>query len=140
MKKNDLTIAALGLATPIGCGKAVVANQLAKATRQGLIPMTDQIPGHQVMVGAVTAPLPALPTELPQFASRNNRLLLLALTEIQPELTAAIRRFGRHRVAVVLGTSTSGKAEGEEAMAQMRRGAGWPQGFDLRVQEAGNLG
>src|SRR5690606_12863021 len=48
----------------------------------------------------------------------------------------AIARFGRQRVAVVLGSSTSGIAEGERAVAAMRAG-GAPSGFDYRQQEIG---
>ena len=52
--------------------------------------------------------LPAIPDTFRDHRSRNNQLLLAALAQIQPQVDRAIARYGRDRVAVVLGTSTSG--------------------------------
>ena len=42
-------------------------------------------------------------------------------------------------MAVVLGTSTSGMAEGEAALAARLCDGDWPAGFDYRQQEIGNI-
>lgn len=39
--------------------------------------------------------------------SRNNQLLLAALAQIEPQVHAAVSRYGKDRVAVIMGTSTS---------------------------------
>jgi 3-oxoacyl-[acyl-carrier-protein] synthase-1 len=54
-------------------------------------------------------------------------------------VAAAVRRLGVDRIAVVLGTSTSGIAEGGAAVALHRRTGAWPDGFSYRQQELGNL-
>jgi 3-oxoacyl-[acyl-carrier-protein] synthase-1 len=100
----------------------------------------DILPNRQAYVGRVTATLPSLPDGLEQFTSRNNQLMLLALQEIAGEIEAARRRYGADRIAVILGTSTSGIAEGEAAFAQRQRNGAWPQDFDYRQQELGGLG
>lgn len=64
-------------------------------------------------VGRVTGELPAMPASLPQHDSRNNRLLLTALAQIRPQVDEAIARYGADRVAVILGTSTSGLDEAD---------------------------
>jgi 3-oxoacyl-[acyl-carrier-protein] synthase-1 len=66
-------------------------------------------------------------------------LALLALSEMRPAVDAAIARFGPSRVAIVVGTSTSGLPEGEAARAQWERTQTWPDGFSYAQQELGNL-
>ncbi|WP_448207153.1 beta-ketoacyl-[acyl-carrier-protein] synthase family protein [Azospirillum sp. sgz302134] len=130
---------AMGLATPIGSGAAAVADALFAGTRAGLVPREGFVPGRTVHVGAVPDALPPVPAGLEGWESRNNRLMLLALDQIAGAVEDAARRFGRHRVAVVLGTSTAGIAEGEAAFAVRERDGAWPVGFDYRQQETGSL-
>ncbi len=70
--------------------------------------------------------------------SRNNALLLTALAQIRGAVDATIARFGAHRMAVVLGTSTSGIAESELAIAQLKKHGTLPPEFDLAQQEIGS--
>jgi 3-oxoacyl-[acyl-carrier-protein] synthase-1 len=48
-------------------------------------------------------------------------------------------RYGRDRIAVILGTSTSGIGDGEDALMDFRRNGAWPPRFDYRMQETGSL-
>jgi 3-oxoacyl-[acyl-carrier-protein] synthase-1 len=133
-----LYLASLGLATPLGCGKDTVARALFAGSRDGLILDADLIPGRAVRVGAVGATLPEIPAGLERFACRNNRLLLAALDEIGDAIRAAVERYGAARIAVIIGTSTAGIAEGEIALAARRRDGTWPNGFSYTRQETGN--
>jgi 3-oxoacyl-[acyl-carrier-protein] synthase-1 len=132
-------IPALGIVSPIGSGKAAVARALLEGTRSGLVARSDLAMGRGVYVGAVTDTLPALPSALARFDCRNNRMMMLALAEIETELQEAITRFGPRRIAVILGTSTAGIAEGEAAYAERKRTGAWPAGFGYQQQETGNL-
>lgn len=69
--------------------------------------------GQDAVLGGVDGELPAIPERLAAHRSRNNQLLLAALAQIQPAVDDAIARYGRDRVAVVMGTSTSGLDEGD---------------------------
>ena len=133
-----LFIADCGVICPLGSGAAEVSASLV-AGRRGFSRSESLVPGRAVTVGAVQASLPAAPPEAAPWDCRNNRLMLAALRQIEPAISAAVSRHGAHRVAVVLGTSTAGIAEGEIAMAAYRRDGAWPAGFDYRQQEAGNL-
>jgi 3-oxoacyl-[acyl-carrier-protein] synthase-1 len=62
-----------------------------------------------------------------------------ALAEIAGAVEDATSRYGRDRIAVILGTSTSGSADGEEALMHYRREGRWPEHFDYRMQETGSL-
>lgn len=83
-------------------------------------------------VGQVTGELPSVPEALCQHGSRNNRLLLAALAHIQPQVEAAVLRYGRDRVAVVLGTSTSGLDEAD------RQVSGGHDSYHYAQQELGD--
>ena len=139
MSSPALGIAGMGIASPIGIGKDAVARALFAGTR-GLIPRDDLIPGRTVHVGEVTGPLPPVPRELQSMECRNGRLMLASVAEITESVEKAVRRFGRDRIAVVLGTSTSGIADGEAAYGAVRQNGVWPADFDYRQQETGNLG
>jgi 3-oxoacyl-[acyl-carrier-protein] synthase-1 len=67
--------------------------------------------------------------------SRNNQLALAALARILPAVNSCIERFGSERVGVVIGTSTSGIAEGEMALREYAMTGALPQRFHYGQQE-----
>jgi 3-oxoacyl-[acyl-carrier-protein] synthase I len=139
MTRAGIGIAAMGLATPIGIGKAAVARALFAGERGGLALRDGFIPGRTLHIGAIASALPPIPPALRIYDTRNNRLMLAALQELTPDIESAIRRFGRNRIAVIMGTSTSGIAEGEAAFSALQRTGTWPSAFHYRQQETGNL-
>jgi 3-oxoacyl-[acyl-carrier-protein] synthase-1 len=77
--------------------------------------------------------------ELPlRDRSRNNQLALAALIEIRAALDAAIERYGADRIGVVIGTSTSGIAEGESALRQYAISGVLPEAYHYGQQELGS--
>lgn len=97
--------------------------------------------GVACSVGAVSRPDHDLPdiSHLPlRERSRNNRLALAALAQIRPQVDALIARFGRDRIGVVLGTSTSGIAEGEVAFRHFVEHGSFPAHFHYGQQELGS--
>jgi 3-oxoacyl-[acyl-carrier-protein] synthase-1 len=96
--------------------------------------------GEAVPVGQVGGELPRLPDALSAYDSRNAGLLVTAIEELRESLDRAISKYGPARVAVVLGTSTSGLAEGEKAFFQALRAGHLPPDFDMRRQELGSPG
>lgn len=78
--RQALALTALGIATPLGCGKSTTAANLFAGSRAGLIERNDLLFGRTVTVGVVDADLPqARPADT---ACRNNRLMQLVLEEI----------------------------------------------------------
>lgn len=67
-----------------------------------------------------------LPDALAEFDCRNNRLAWLGLQQdgFADAVRAAIARYGRQRVAVLLGTSTAGILESEQAYRRRDAGTG----------------
>jgi 3-oxoacyl-[acyl-carrier-protein] synthase-1 len=86
----------------------------------------------------VTESLPEIPATLARHASRNNQLALSALQQIEASVRQAIARFGADRIAVIVGTSTSGISDGEHAYAQKLDQGDFPADYHYRKQELGN--
>ncbi|MDY0885219.1 beta-ketoacyl-[acyl-carrier-protein] synthase family protein [Dongia soli] len=132
-------ISAMGIVCPIGSDKARVAHGLASGSRAGLVARSDIAIDKTVYVGAVNEKLPDLPESLLPYDCRNNRMMLAALNQIRAEVDAMAQRFGRDRIAVVLGTSTGGIAEAETAYATVWQTHRWPNDFTYSRQELGTL-
>lgn len=126
---------ALGILNALGNDVASVRAGLHAGSTTGMLVRDDLIRGRTVRVGTVTADLPEIETELPMFASRNNRLLRAAVEQIRPQLDAALARYGAARIGIVLATGTSGIAEGEQAIAGRIRDGAFPSAYDYRQQE-----
>jgi 3-oxoacyl-[acyl-carrier-protein] synthase-1 len=99
---------------------------------------SDQ-PSPLVKTDAYSAgrPLPlGLVVDLPQAAdTRNNALLHAAVAPIRVEIAALKQRFGANRIGVVLGSSTSGIAEGEAAVAHHLQHGELPAAYHYSQQE-----
>jgi 3-oxoacyl-[acyl-carrier-protein] synthase-1 len=128
----------LGMICSLGGTRGEIKRHMLDLAESGLV-MTDAYsPGHVLPVGRVDAALPPL-DELPlPERSRNNQLALAALSEIKPAVDAAIERFGADRIGVVIGTSTSGIAEGEAALRRYSMTGTLPEHFLYSQQELGS--
>lgn len=111
----------LGLISPLGIGHIDTLSALLAGER-GLTLAPKELIERPTYIGQAKGILPTLPTKLAQFQSRNNQLLYAASQQIEAEIYAAIEKFGAARVAIILGTSTSGIAESEMAVAALARG------------------
>ena len=127
----------MGVVGPLGAGKdEVLANLLAR-DGSGMAPFDGLLTGRKTVVGRARAELGALPPELAELDCRNNRLLARALDQIRAPVAELRDTFGPAGVAVVLGTSTSGIAAGEEAAAALARDGSMPSHYHYRQQEIG---
>ena len=128
-----------GIVCALGSGVAEVRARLLGADVPAAPPGSgDLLPGRSLPVGRVDASLPASSGWPLIHRSRNNRLAAEALRQIEPAVQAAIARHGPQRVAVVLGGSTSGVREGEDALRERRTAGAWPEGYHYRQQELGS--
>jgi len=130
-------INAVGVINALGDGCEAVRSALLRGDTAGMQPEPGWAIEGTARVGRVRSPLPDLPQALVEHDCRNNRLLLAALAQIRPDVDRAIATFGRHRIGIVLGTSTSGIAEGEAAVAARLREGVLPAKFHYVQQEIG---
>lgn len=112
-------ISAVGMINALGNNALEVATNLTRGIAPGMRARAGWLQGNSDAVfGGVEAELPVIPDTFAEHHSRNNQLLLAALAQIQPQVDDAIARYGRERVAVVMGTSTSGLDEGDKHVSQ----------------------
>jgi 3-oxoacyl-[acyl-carrier-protein] synthase-1 len=124
----------LGLLTPIGSDGATVLKSV-QSGRRGLSPAQPELTEQARVVGAVCDALPELPVDFTHYQSRNNQLLYAAALQIECGISEVLALFGAHRVAIVVGTSTSGLAESEIAMAAKYNGQPTADNFNYLRQE-----
>lgn len=109
-------INAIGLINALGNNNGEILEHLEEG-RTGLVYddsyLLNQLPTY---IGKIQGPLPQVPIEYAEHNSRNNEILLAALEQVKPYLDECLRSIDRSRVAVIMGTSTSGIAEGEAAL------------------------
>ncbi|ATO35432.1 3-oxoacyl-[acyl-carrier-protein] synthase 2 [Dickeya dianthicola] len=107
-------IHSVGLLNALGNDADDIVRNLAAGRAPGMRPDSHWLlQGKTCWTGNVLADLPAVPPHLADHDSRNNRLLLAALEQIRPQVDEAMARFGADRVAVIMGTSTSGLDEAD---------------------------
>lgn len=137
---SPVYLSALGMISPLGRNKSEIFENLMAGKRPGILVRSDLlVDGAEVHVGVAPDDFVAVPQNLACYASRNASLIITALDEIRSEIEAAKRSYGAARISVVMGTSTSGIAEGEEALRNHRLTGSLPSHFDLRQQDLGNV-
>lgn len=107
----------------------------------GLSRIEGDIPGRPIFFGKVEVLLPDISE--PEFNFRSCRLVAWAVADMKPQIDAAIARYGRNRVAVVLGASNTGVDEAEyhidESFGRSPESAGrFPPEFRFSMLELGS--
>ena len=128
-----------GLVCSLGVGTAEVRAAMWDPACHPGVARTDQYsPGRELPLGVVDRPLHTVSSLPVRFQSRSNAMMLTALSQIRPAVAEAVAAYGSHRVAIVLGTSTAGLTEGEEAQQSWQAEGQWPAGYRYAQQELGN--
>ncbi|HEX7634018.1 MAG TPA: beta-ketoacyl-[acyl-carrier-protein] synthase family protein [Noviherbaspirillum sp.] len=127
-----------GILSALGNGAEQTFSRLIAGHTQGMRVEEGWLANAPARVGKVIAELPPIPKALEQHDSRNNRLLLAAFAQIRDDFALAVSRYGSNRIGIILGTSTSGIAEGEAAIAHHERNGSLPAGFAYEQMDIGN--
>lgn len=125
----------LGIVCALGSGKA----EVLRAWLSGQCRRPKPVAWLDTAIPAlgVECEPPPLPAGFERYDCRNNRMLLSALVQIESTLAATIGRYGPDRVGLVIGTSTSGIAEGEQALVAWRANGAMPPEYHYKQQELG---
>jgi 3-oxoacyl-[acyl-carrier-protein] synthase-1 len=127
-----------GVICALGDTHQAIKARLFERAESGLTVTDAWSPGRLLPLGCVDAELPAMDAWPIAHRSRNNQLALAALAQIRPAVDAAIARFGAERIAIVIGTSTSGVAGTETALRQYREDGTLSEEFHYAQQEMGS--
>ncbi|MEO7010153.1 MAG: beta-ketoacyl-[acyl-carrier-protein] synthase family protein [Caldimonas sp.] len=136
---KPLAISACTLTTALGAGRAATLEAL-RGERCGLSPARFLDVELSTWLGEIAGlDEVVLPSALADYDCRNNRLAWLGLQQdgYADAVRAARERWGAHRVAVLLGTSTAGLLETE--IAYRHRGPGGELPPEVRYRERQNI-
>lgn len=103
------------------------------AGRSGLGPSPLPVT-METVVGAIPGGLAPLPEEHAAYDTRLARIGWLAFAEVREALVAAVARWGSSRVAIVLGTSTGGLEQTEQAFERWLQTGAIPATYDYERQ------
>ncbi|EXI65573.1 MAG: 3-oxoacyl-[acyl-carrier-protein] synthase 2 [Candidatus Accumulibacter adjunctus] len=135
------TLSRPGLVSALGAGVEAARARLFAGDTSGMIVASGWLAaGAIARVGKFVGALRPLPDDdwHRRHASRNNQLLLAAFAQIEEDFRAMLAYFTADRIGVVLGTSTSGVAEGEAAFAAQARDGFLPDSFAYEQMEIGD--
>jgi len=127
----------LGMISPLGTTLGEIKRRLLALGESGVATTDAYSPGRWLPLGRIDPGLllPPLDEYPLRQRSRNNQLALAALKPIRLDIENAMERFGPGRIGVVIGTSTSGIAEGEAALRAHARTGRLPAKFHYGQQE-----
>ena len=132
---SDSYLDCAGIICSLGNHKSQVANGLFNISNAFPERSDNDSSADVAPLFRVHAELPEIPSTCSRYRTRTNQLLLAALQQIRAEIDQAISSFGRSRIAVMIGTSTSGIAEGEVAISYHRQHDILPASFVYKQQE-----
>lgn len=132
---TPLALSALTASSALGVGVAPLLSAL-KEGRSGLKVCNFEGAAINTWVGEVPAvDDEVIPSALHAYDCRNNRLALLGLRAdgFEEAVRDAMARYGSDRVALILGTSTSGILSAEHAYCERNADGALPEWFDYRA-------
>lgn len=136
---NNYYLNDLGIICALGDSRESVLRNFIDGSREGLRNNEKYSPARAYVVGEIESSLPELPTALRELDCRNNRLAYAVLLQIADTVAVFKKRFARDRIAVVMGTSTSGIGASEAALAHFHQHQQLPDAFHYRQQQLGSL-
>jgi 3-oxoacyl-[acyl-carrier-protein] synthase I len=131
-RSSPLCVTAFTATSAAGAGRAALERSL-RERRSGLGPNDFSSTPLPTWIGRVAGlEAAALPPELATWDCRNNRLAWRALSSdgFRERIAAARDRYGAHRIALVVGTSTSSIGATEEGYRRLQPDGQYPP--DLR--------
>jgi 3-oxoacyl-[acyl-carrier-protein] synthase-1 len=96
----------MSCACALGNTAAQVHESALKGSTSGMVTLKGEVPSHEIKFGLVSAQLPEV--EDPQFDFRTVRLLMYGVQSIRKDIDELISKYGKDRIAIVLGSSNTG--------------------------------
>lgn len=126
---------ALAVICALGDEPRAVWKRLLERDTSGLRKVDGLVPQRSFHAAQIDSDGLPLPVALAHQNSRNNRLALLVASKLSAELATVRARYDPSRVGVVVGTTTSGVAEGLRALTPAAAPNASPHAFHYAQQE-----
>lgn len=128
-------IQGIGINNALGNNRESVFAQFNRNQGLGHKRVDPLISERAATVCRVVSELAEFPAGFERYSGRNNQMLYSAYLEIKPQVDAAIEKYGADRVAIILGTSTSGTGDGEAIRIEYQRATDMPDHYDFVKEE-----
>ena len=125
----------LSINSALGLGIKETSTNLFQGLSPGMTLTDSYSPTNPLHVGIVRDQLPSVKDFDKTLQSRNNQLLLSAFLEIELSILECLKGINKSRIAIIIGTSTSGISEEEEAFPHLLRTGKFPSSFDISQRE-----
>jgi len=136
---TSVAITAYSALSACGMGNKALYQSLSD-NRSSLDPLSLFTIPFSAYVGEIKQPLLNIRQQLADYNCRNARVALTALNDEEGGVRAAVDvakgRYGAHRVGVIIGTSTSGLYETEEAYGVLLEEGRMPDDFHFVTEHA----
>ncbi|MCF6807005.1 beta-ketoacyl-[acyl-carrier-protein] synthase family protein [Thiotrichales bacterium 19S9-12] len=129
----------LGIICALGDSKDQVVKNLLNNKQTNVIIYDHLFSGRKTYIAEAPYELIKLDQSLKAYDCRNNRLLISAYEQIKSSVDKLKNKYGKNRIGIILGTSTSGIYEGELAYKAYKASGVFPDDFDYRQQELGQI-
>ncbi len=135
LENSPVFLNSAGIICSLGSGlKTVEDNLFGPSTETNYLKQSPRYStDRNLPLGLVEHPLSAV--LIAAEDTRNNRVLTTAMEPLLTEIQSLKECFGPQRIAVVIGTSTSGISDGEEALSYQRKHHEFPADYHYRKQE-----
>lgn len=124
-------ISEYSLISALGNGVDQTRENLFKGQSPGMIVTEKYSPGRQIFLGMVNDSLPELESSPLKHRSRNNQLLLAAFKNIEVVFHTKFGGVDKSRIAIIIGSSTSGISDEEEVFSEVLKTGSFPASFNL---------
>lgn len=124
-------ISEYGITSPLGFGLDETRKNLFSSNSPGMSQTDKYSPGRPIFLGQVISELPELANTPVKHQSRNNQLLLASFNQIEDRFFQLSKGVEKNRIAVIIGSSTSGISDEENAFPHAIQNNKFPSSFDL---------
>ncbi|MDR3220775.1 MAG: beta-ketoacyl-ACP synthase [Candidatus Accumulibacter sp.] len=127
-----------GVLCALGDDLPTLREALFSGVSPGMRASENWSPGRALYLGQVDVALPDVRFLPKELRSRGNAMLLAAFSRIEEFWRESVADVPPCRAAVVIGSSTSGISESEDAVRALRDNGVWPEDFHYSQQEFGS--
>jgi len=135
----EIYLSDFSLVNALGSNLNDIKKNMLLGERKGLVERSGFLNEGSLYVGTIDEKLPDLNDKAKHFQTRNNQLAKLALIPLHDELNDLKSKVSLDRIGVIVGTSTSGILEGEQAVIEKADNGIFTDIYDYKMQEMFNL-
>ncbi|VAW40557.1 3-oxoacyl-[ACP] synthase FabV like [hydrothermal vent metagenome] len=122
-------IHAYALCSSLGSNLTQTWDNLSQGNQQGMQFDSQYLNGESTYIGKINQNLPKLQEKFNHFDYRANRLLHFTFKQIKSQYDELTGNYPRHRIGIILGTSTAGVDSLESAIPYYDKHKKWPDSY-----------